>query len=91
MFQTAGSLAVLRVLPPSPPRAVQSTAMRSASPVSIIYDASTKTERDLRSLISTVGSYALKGKAGDSFVSAVRGCNSSKIGVAVKFDNWMKN
>jgi hypothetical protein len=43
------------VLPP-PPLAVQSTAIRSASPVSTLYDASMNTERVFLSLISIVGS-----------------------------------
>lgn len=45
-----------QVVPPPPPLAVQSTAIRSASPVSTVYDASINTERDLRSRISIVGS-----------------------------------
>lgn len=51
----------VQLVPPPPPLAVQSTAIRSASPVSTLNAASTKTERDLRSRISIVGSYALKG------------------------------
>lgn len=46
----------LQLVPLPPPRAVQSTAIRSASPVSTVYDASMKTERDLRSRISIEGS-----------------------------------
>lgn len=52
----------LQLVPPDPPFAVQSTAMRSASPVSTLYGASMNTERDLRSRISRVGSYAFSGK-----------------------------
>jgi hypothetical protein len=51
----------LQLVPLPPPRAVQSTAIRSASPVSTLYAASMNTERDLRSRISTEGSYALNG------------------------------
>ena len=51
-----------QLVPPSPPRAVQSTAIRSASPVSTVKGASMNTERDDRSRISIVGSYALRGR-----------------------------
>lgn len=50
-----------RLVPPPPPLAVQSTAIRSASPVCTLYAASMNTDLDLRSRISIVGSYALKG------------------------------
>lgn len=49
------------LVPPDPPLAVQSTAILSASPVSTVKLASTKTLLDLRSRMSTVGSKALNG------------------------------
>jgi len=52
----------VRLVPPAPPFAVQSTAIRSASPVSTVKGASMKTERDLLSRISNEGSYARNGK-----------------------------
>lgn len=51
-----------RLVPPAPPFAVQSTAIRSASPVSTVKGASMKTERDFLSRISNEGSYARNGK-----------------------------
>jgi hypothetical protein len=47
---------MLQLVPLPPPLAVQSTAIRSASPVSTVYGTSMYTERDLRSLSSIVGS-----------------------------------
>ena len=52
----------IRLVPPAPPFAVQSTAIRSASPVSTVKDASMKTERDRLSRISNEGSYARNGR-----------------------------
>jgi len=52
----------VQLVPPAPPFAVQSTAIRSASPVSTVKGASMKTERDLLSRISNEGSNARNGK-----------------------------
>ena len=46
----------VRLVPPSPPRAVVSTAILSASPVSTLKEASMYTDREDRSRISIVGS-----------------------------------
>ena len=72
-----------QLVPPDPPLAVQSTAIRSASPVSTLYDASMKTARVLRSLISIVGSYALKGSvwALSPEMKTVDGCKMRRSGV----------
>lgn len=52
----------VRLVPPSPPRAVVSTAILSASPVSTLKVASTYRDREDPSRISIIGSYALIGK-----------------------------
>lgn len=74
----------IRLVPPPPPLAVQSTAIRSASPVSTVNGASIKTERDLRSRISIVGSYALKGNVCDAMLvgdATAAGCKTRSRGV----------
>lgn len=70
-----------QLVPPEPPFAVQSTAIRSASPVSTEYEASTKTERVLRSRISIVGSYALNGRDCASEMKTVEGWSTRSNGV----------
>ena len=81
-----------QLVPPDPPRAVQSTAILSASPVSTVKLASTNTLRDFLSRMSTVGSNALKGnedcRLSDDVDDAacantVDGCKMSKRGVAL--------
>lgn len=79
-------------MPPSPPLAVQSTAIRSASPVSTEYVASMNTERDLRSRISIVGSYAFNGNVcpdtSDVTADIVEGCITSNSGVELYAVNY---
>ena len=77
-----------RLVPPAPPFAVQSTAIRSASPVSTVNGASMKTERDLLSRISNEGSYALNGRFCEAIVefdeaADTIGCNIKSKGVGV--------
>lgn len=73
----------LRLVPPSPPRAVVSTAILSASPVSTVKGASMYTDREDRSLISIVGSYALIGRCpGVTLTPNVSvGCKINRRGV----------
>lgn len=78
----------VRLVPPAPPFAVQSTAMRSASPVSTVKGASMKTERDLLSRISNEGSYARKGRFCEVIVEFDEatddvGCKTKSKGVGV--------
>ena len=77
-----------QLVPPAPPFAVQSTAIRSASPVSTVKSASMKTERDLLSRISNEGSYARNGRFCEVMVEFDEatddiGCNIKSKGVGV--------
>jgi UDP-N-acetylglucosamine enolpyruvyl transferase len=80
----------VRLLPPSPPRAVVSTAILSASPVSTLKEASMYTEREDRSRISIVGSYALIGRCPSITLvpTAWIGCNINKRGFEQYKENW---
>lgn len=78
----------IRLVPPAPPFAVQSTAIRSASPVSTVKGASMKTERDLLSRISNEGSYARNGRFCEEMVEFDEatddgGCKIKSKGVGV--------
>jgi hypothetical protein len=80
----------VRLLPPSPPRAVVSTAILSASPVSTLKEASMYTDREDRSRISIVGSYALIGRCPSvtSSPTAWIGCKINKRGFEQYKENW---
>lgn len=78
----------VRLVPPAPPFAVQSTAIRSASPVSTVKGASMKTDRDLLSRISNEGSYARNGRFWEVTVEVDEaaddiGCKIKSKGVGV--------
>lgn len=78
----------VRLVPPAPPFAVQSTAIRSASPVSTVKGASMKTERDFLSRISNEGSYARNGRFCEAMVEFDEpadgvGCKIKSKGVGV--------
>ena len=79
----------VRLVPPSPPRAVVSTAILSASPVSTLKGASMYTEREDRSRISIVGSYALIGRCPNVTLApaAWTGCKINKRG----FEQYKEN
>ena len=72
-----------QLVPLPPPRAVQSTAMRSASPVSTLYGTSMYTERDFRSRSSIVGSYALNGSV-CAFTSELEAETSARLGCRMR-------
>ena len=80
----------VRLVPPSPPRAVVSTAILSASPVSTLKEASMYTDREDRSRISIDGSYALKGRCPSDTLgpTAWIGCKINKRGFEQYMENW---
>jgi hypothetical protein len=66
-----------------------STAILSASPVSTLKGASMYTDREDRSRISIVGSYALIGKCpSDTLVPTWMGCKINKRGFEQYEENW---
>lgn len=84
----------VRLVPPAPPLAVQSTAIRSASPVSTVKGASIKTERDFLSRISNEGSYARNGRFCEVMVEFDEaaddiGCKIKSKGVGVYVVNCL--
>jgi len=80
----------VRLVPPSPPRAVVSTAILSASPVSTEKGASMYTDRGDRSRISIVGSYALIGRCPSVTLAPTvwTGCKINKRGFEQYKENW---
>jgi hypothetical protein len=82
----------VRLVPPSPPRAVVSTAILSASPVSTLKEASMYTDREDRSRISIVGSYALKGRCPSDTLAPIAwiGCKINNRGFEQYKENWKR-
>ncbi len=80
----------VRLAPPSLPRAVVSTAILSASPVSTLKEASIYTDREDRSRISIVGSYALIGRCPSVTLAPTAwiGCKINRRGFEQYKENW---
>lgn len=81
----------IQLVPACPPFDVQSTAIRSASPVSTVNGASMNTLLLWPPRISIVGSYALRGRGwvllSELALNAAEGCRRRRRGVAL----WRRN